>query len=797
MYINFKLITRNLLRDKSYPLLNIIGLTIAFACSLAIILWVKNEFSYDRQLPQADRTYRLTFQTTYSGNSLHFARCNEKWISDLPASFPQIEQLIRLESYRHTALKINENKFYSDRVFATDSNFFSIFGVGLTAGNTESVLNRPYTAVISSSIAKKCFENKDPVGQIIFLSGEYDDKQTFFTVTGVMKDSPDNSHIHFDVLTSYANPKEPPGWAYVYLLLRKGTKPGDLLNGLPAFINTEEKQDTQDFYKPFLQKVTEIHLHSNKDREIEQNGSITKVWLFIAIAVVLLLVSFINYFNLNKARIFTLQKQIHIQKISGADSLSIIFQSLIESIICVIISMIIAVNLIDLLSVVSNPFPGIIYLNGEFHSFLKLMPFTLAISVAAILCGSLPVIIFVIMHKESLPGIKTKTSNSPSGLTSYAVLLTFQFGMSIILLVASFTINRQKELILSSSMGKMSSEILVFKRQNWEIRRKYTEIREQALKNPLIKSFTASMEEPSGETLDALGVESPAIDESHRNNPLYVLSVEDNFLDFFNLDLVAGRNFSSYNPTRKGEDYILNETAVKRLGWTVNEAIGRPFKIKFDTPDIFFGGTVVGVVRDFNFTSLKQEIKPYVMFQKPIFYLCFLIQIDPTRKQEAIADLKKIWEKEVPDYPFQYEFIKDLYNSSNKKELSQAKLTAFSSLLAIVIICLGLFSVSSLLVARRTKEIGIRKVNGARVSDILIMLNSDFLVWLLVAFVVACPIAWYGMNKWLQSFAYKTEIQWWTFVASAFIVMVVTLLTVSFQSWRAATKNPVEALQYE
>jgi putative ABC transport system permease protein len=369
--------------------------------------------------------------------------------------------------------------------------------------------------------------------------------------------------------------------------------------------------------------------------------------------------------------------------------------------------------------------------------------------------------------------------------------------MSIVLLVVTITIYQQKEFILSRSMGKMSTDILVFKRQNWEIRGKYSVIRDKALQNPLIKNVTASMEEPGGETLDALQVESTDIDESHKDNPLFVLSVEDNFLDFFNLPLVAGRNFSSYNPARKGEDYILNETALKKLGWSAEEAIGRPFNIKFDTPDIFYGGTVVGVVRDFNFTTIKQKIKPYVLFQKPIFYLCFLVKVDSLRKDEAIAELKNIWDQELPDYPFQFEFLSDLYRSTYQKELSQAKLTSVFSILAMVIICLGLFSVTSVLVTRRIKEIGIRKVNGATLADILIMLNSDFIKWLIIAFVIACPVAWYATNSWLRSFIYKTELRWWVFVVSGIAVLVIVLFTVCWRSWRAATRNPVESLRYE
>jgi putative ABC transport system permease protein len=369
--------------------------------------------------------------------------------------------------------------------------------------------------------------------------------------------------------------------------------------------------------------------------------------------------------------------------------------------------------------------------------------------------------------------------------------------MSLILLISTITIYQQKQLVLDHSLGKNASDILVFKRQNWEVRQKYNAFKMRALQNNLIRSVTASMEEPAGETMDVLDVESSAIDETIKNRQLYVLSVEDNFLTFFDIPLIAGRNFSLYNPDRKGEDYILNESALKQLNWTPEEAIGRSFNIKFDTPDIFYGGTVVGVAKDFNFTSLRQEIKPYVLFQKPIFYLCFMVQVDSAQKEEAIKNLKNIWEEELPNYPFQYEFLNELYNSAYQKEFTQAKLSAIFSLLAIIVICFGLFSVTSVLVAQRTKEIGIRKITGARITDVMLMLLRNFTIWFSIAFVIACPVALYAMNLWLRNFAYKTEIGWWVFITAGLAVIIISLATVSLQTWRAATKNPVEALRYE
>jgi putative ABC transport system permease protein len=795
--INLKLIGRNLLKGKVHSVLNIAGLAIGFASVLIILVWLKNEFSYDKHLPNSDRTYRLTFETSRNGIRMHFARCWENFVSQMPKEFPQIEELVRLEPYRHTAVKVAENKFYSDRIFATDSNFFKVFGLGLIYGDSETALKRPFSAVISMSLAQKCFGKNNPVGQTILISGEYDDKMPAFTITGVMKDSPINSHIHFDIITSFEKPEENPGWAYIYLLIRKGSGPGEILTGIPAFIKKVAGDNLQMEFTPFLQNITDIHLYSAKDREIEPNGNITSIYLFIVIAIVLLTVSLINYYNLNKARLLTLHKPIHIQLIMGSAKSLIIGQSMLESVINVSASLLFAGFLSDMINQIAIYWFGFGLLQNGLIDFVTIWPFIISVFLISVFAGTLPVIFHILSRQKSGTDFKKIQHKSSPIISSYGLLMTLQFGMSIILMISTITIYQQKKLILDHSLGKNTSDILVFKRQNWEVRKKYNAFKTRALQDNLVKSVTASMEEPTGETMDVLDVESSAIDETIKNKQLYVLSVEDNFLTFFDIPLIAGHNFSLYNPGRKGEDYILNESALKQLNWTPEEAIGRPFKIKFGTPDIFYGGTVVGVVRDFNFTSLKQEIKPYVLFQKPIFYLCFMVQVDSVQKKEAIKNLKTIWEEELPNYPFQYEFLNELYNSAYQKEFTQAKFSAIFSLLAIIIICFGLFSVTSVLVAQRTKEIGIRKITGARIIDVIIMLTRNFIIWFLIAFLIACPVAWYAMHLWLQNFAYKTTLGWWVFITAGLVVMIVALATVSLQTWRAASKNPVEALRYE
>ena len=795
--ISLKLIIRNFFKVRSYAILNITGLGLCFASVFTIITWVKNEFDYDRQLPFPDRTYRLTFETNRSGNRLHFARCWEPWISRMPSSFPQIEELVRLSPYRHTALKIGENKFYSDRIFATDSNFFKVFGTKISAGDPEQALKEPYSAIISSSLAERFFGETDPLGQTILYSGEYDTKMTLLTVKGIMEDSPERTHLHIDILTSFADPLQPPDWAYVYLLLNKGADKQELLSLMPEFIKKAEGDSESVSFKTFLQKVTDIHLHSNKDREVEPNGNITSIYLFVLVAVVLILISLTNYFNLNKSRIIALRKQLLIQKINGSGNRPIIMQSFAESSASVLISVLFAFLLINLLAKPINNIASYTVFESNIKYISYIWFYIIAVIAISLITGSLPLMLNILRKKIIINDLKEEISESINRRSSYGFLMAGQFFLAIVLLIVAITINMQKKYILGTSLGNMDPDIIAFRKLNWEIRGKYTSIKDRAIRDPLIKDVTASIEEPSGETADAMQVESPELDDAHKDNPLYTLVVEDNFLDFFDIPLLTGRNFSPFNSERKGEDYILNESALKKLGWTAEEAIGRPFRVKFDVPDIIYGGTVVGVAEDFHFTTVKQEIKPYVLFQKPIFYLCIIVKIDGNRKDDAIQHLRTIWEEELPDYPFQYEFLSDLYRSSYSKELTQASMVSIFSILALLIICIGLYSVASLFVAQRTKEIGIRKVNGATVVNILLMLNTIFVKWFAIAFVVACPVAWYAMDKWLQNFVYKVGFKWWFLPAAGLIILLVVIMTVTVKSWNTATKNPSGSLRYE
>jgi putative ABC transport system permease protein len=424
----------------------------------------------------------------------------------------------------------------------------------------------------------------------------------------------------------------------------------------------------------------------------------------------------------------------------------------------------------------------------------------LVIFAVSLLIGCIPVTIFMIKLKSSVSLLNTAStgrSNKPSSFFR-KTLIVFQFTLTIILIISAFIINLQGNYILNHQAGAKQDSILVIKLFNQDILSRYSLLKSELLKSPYIKEATATFEEPYDQTMDAMGFETDGIKEENKDKILWVYSADDNFFKFNEIPIIAGSDFPTFDENLKKEYYILNETAVKELGWTPEEAVGKPFKLKFFYGDnVIYGGNIVGVVKDFNLNTLHHEIKPFVFFQKEIWFWVMLVKVDMQHRTQAMNFIKQKWEMVSPDYPLSYEYNSDVFFAAYKKEIIQSRLTWFFSFLAIIISCMGLFAISSIIILRRTKEIGIRKVNGAAISEIVRMLSVEFTRGVIFAFCIATPIAWYAMSKWLQNFVYKTELSWWIFILSGFIALCIALLTVSWQSWNAARRNPVEALRYE
>lgn len=793
---------RNIFKNKLISLINIFGLSISLACCMLIIMFIRYELSYDRFNSTADRVYRFTAGIKRdNGYQAHFARCSEPWVKYFPEDFPEIEKMVTLVPYRNITLKINDEKFSLKTAFYTDSTFFNVFSINLLQGDPNRVLTDPNTAVISSTLALKYFKDKDPVGQIIINTGQYDGTKwgsKNFTITGVYKDIPANSHFHSDLFISKSSNND-DGWKYVYLLFKSKTNPADFIGKFPDFLKKHgvEEKDINDFI-PDLQCITDIHLKSNKDREIEQNGNMSIIYIIGLIGIVILVISWVNYLNLTITRVFGHGKSIILYKIFG-NIRSVFTQYLIEALIINFISLLLALLFIVIFFPVISTLTGNV-LNKNAFQFISGIIWFPALFAGSLLIGCIPVGIYIVKLKSSVSLLKpaiTRTKNKPSSFFRKS-LIVFQFTLTIILIICALVINLQGKYIIKHQAGANQDSVLIIKLFNQDILSKYDLLKTELLKSPYIKEATATFEEPFGQTMDAMGFETSDIKEEYKDKVLWVYSADDNFFRFNNIPIIAGTDFPKYSGNLKKDYYILNETAVKDLGWTPEKAVGKPFKLKFPESDsIFFGGNIVGVAKDFNLNTLHHEIKPFVFFQREIWFWVMLIKVDLEHRTQAMDFIKQKWEMISPDYPLTYEFNSDAFFNAYKKETIQSRLTWFFSVVAIIISCLGLFAISSIVILRRTKEIGLRKVNGASIFEIVNMLAVEFTRGVIIAFCIATPIAWYIMQKWLQNFAYKTELSWWIFIVAGLIGLVVALLTVTWQCWHAARRNPIEALRYE
>lgn len=802
--IIFRYTFRNLIRNRLYHLISIIGLTIAMAGAFFILVWINYELSYDRFYPDVDRLYRLTFEYHSKEHQSHFARSYQDWVLQIPGFFPEVEQMIRLQPMREARIKINENKFYNSRNFCTDSSFFNVFGFELIQGDPDKVLAEPRCVVLAESIAKKYFGNENPVGKEIFSGHQFDTVMNMYTITGIIKDFPANSHFHIDILGSLDDPKQHIGWAYIYLLLHEGSDPATMLSKFPDFIKQFMSEEQVTDWTPHLQLVKDIHLYSDKDREIEHNGNVQNIYIFLMVALVLLIVAFINYTNIQLTVINKKMGFIFLNRIAGARirdvSAFVTFESATQNLIAFLLSVLLLIVGLPLF----NRFFGYHLDLGHLNLWIQICIFGLILTGSGIIIGSYPILL--LRGKEKLYSLSGRIFYQ-SGFTlipargkinGRKVMVVLQFFGSVILIMTTLLVYRQVDYMLAGGIGSGHKDILVLKNLPRPVLDDYMVFKDKLLSNPLIKEVSASMEEPGHEVLDAMQFEMNGMDESLEGEYLSVFPVDNTFLDFYDIPLIAGENFPDYLGMEASEYYIINEAALKKLGFKIPEdALGQPFKLIFQWPEIFKGGKIIGVCEDFHFYSMSKAIKPMVMFQKHIFFWCFLIRVDEHNYSLAVDYLTDTWEKTYPDYPIEFHFVDDLYASIYQTEIMQAKVMGIFSLLTILLASLGLVGLVMYSTEIRTKEIGIRKVNGAGIFRILLLLNGDILFQILAALLLAIPVSWYIINNWLQNYVYRIDIHWGIFVLAGFIIVLLSLLSTSFRTYRAATRNPAESLRYE
>ncbi len=803
-----KIAIRNLARYKFISFINLFGLTIGLTCCLLIFTFILHELSYDKYQPKASQTYRVTrsFNNAETGAvSLNLSTVAPPFGPLLQNDFKEIENMTRLLQNGATAVRYEDKMLTEQNVYFADDKLFDFFKVDVIKGNPAKALTDPYSVAITDEMAKKYFGTIEAINKVIRINfGNYFD----FKVTGVYKPFPSNTHFHPDMMLSFNTLNDTliygaenlrTNWGnnsfFTYIRLPKDYNPNKLQAQFPAFLDRHMNEGgpykTSQWTSLTLQKLTDIHLRSHTDYEAEENGDIKRVYIFSAIALFILLIACINYMNLSTARSTLRAKEIGIRKVVGAERKEIMIQFLSESVLISWLAMILAFLLTALLlpwlNKISNQ-------NLSFDILLQwqiLIPVLIVPFVVGILSGLYPSLFM--SSFQPIKVLKGFLKIGGGSISFRKTLVTIQFAISIILIICTAIVFTQMRYMQNKSLG-FDKERIVTLPYATELNDKYDAFRTEILANSNIKNAGRSSRIPTGRLLDAMGSKMMRGDSmAPVSADIKFVSADQDFISTYGVKVVAGRGFSR-DFGLDTSAFLINEAAAKVLGFKNNdEAIGKDFGYGSRT------GKLIGVFNDFHFESMHQKIVPLVLLvpRNANNYGRISVKIGGNNLSAALAHIESTWKKFLPEAPYQFTFLDENFGRLYEAEERQKTLFTTFACLAIFIACLGLFGLSAFTISQRIKEIGIRKVLGASVSTIVTLLSKDFLKLVVIAAVVAFPVAWFAMSRWLQDFAYRTTIQWWIFLLALIIAALIALLTISFQAIKAAIKNPVNSLRTE
>jgi putative ABC transport system permease protein len=803
MYRNyFTVFKRGFLREKGYSFLNVFGLAIGVACFLLISLYIKNEYSFDRMHSKADRIYRIHEILQSDGVGERSASqpfpVAEALVNDHGL---QIEKAVRFFNFQAPTLAMatidNRKEFNESRVFSTDSTVFDVFDFPFIEGNPKTALNKPETIVLTESMAKKYFDGENAMGKYLKFQGN-----TNLLVTGVMRDVPLNTHFQFDCLISLRtfdevyDPRVPQPWhwywnpCWTYLLLRDQRDASSLQAAMPAFVKKYFPEFVRNDVTMELFPLTDIHLKSHMDYEIQPNSSLTTLYVFGSIAIFVLLIACINFVNLSTARAANRAKEVGMRKTLGGQRMQLIGQFLFESILLCVLSVVMAIAIVVVLLPVFNVFAEMsvktsVLLEPFYLGVLTLLPL-----VVGTVSGIYPA--FVLSSFKPITALKAGLNHERGGMFRRA-LVVVQFTLSIVLLVGTGVAMDQLNMLRKSDTGFTRENVIMIPVTRSPVAQNYEALKNEFLRNNNTVSVTA-LEEVLGAKHQ---VGNYLFEGQEDSRPFPRLTVRHDFTKTFDIPLVAGRDFSEDVITDDSLALVVNETFVKQMGWGSNEdAIGK----KFDNIPTH---KIIGVVRDFNFTSRHQPIRPLVLqlnttlraFDVRIKYMAVRISGDDV--EGTIAWLSKQWKAQIPGWPFEYFFLDNDLEKLYKAESKMSKIAIVFSGLSILVACLGLFGLSTYTAEQRKKEMSIRKVLGGSNAHIFMLFSKHFFSMIVIANVVALPLAYFVMKRWLQSFAYQVNINFGLFALSALVAVGIALFTISYQAIRSANSNPADVLKRE
>ena len=800
----FKVAMRYLLRNKGYTAINILGLAIGITCCILIMLFVRSEWSYDKFHSKSDRMYRAWVLENYDDQDDIIDIVTPLPLAGaLQSSFAEIETTCRVFNL-NTLVKIGDQSF-SENLRMVDSSFFRMFDFGLVEGSRENPFPTSNAIILTENTAKKYFGKQNPIGKNIEL--QLANEKVMFSVSGIAKSAPEESSVKYNALISFSNgkflfsPRAMQAWFSVnpetYVLLRKNADPHQLAKKFPSMV----KQNLGENYKEGgyivnLQPITKIHLDSSLPAGIEPISNPKYSYILLTIGILILLVACINFITLSVGRSATRAMEVGVRKVLGAERQQLIRQFWGEAILLTVISVVIGI-ILSVLFV--NPFNQIINRQLALQFDLVFLGYCfLIIILIGLIAGIYPAIILSGFRPVEILKGKLKLGNK-SGLFRKS-LITGQFVTSIAMIVCTIVIGGQLDYLRNKDLGYQKEQVVIVPTNKPRVRgAEIGELyRNELLKQPQVAGASVSLMSFS---------ETPWINVGYSDDKEVYRSFQFNavdpyFLKTMNIQMVEGRDFSADNPADYTSSMIVNEALVKQFGW--KNGVGQKLPGRIEQQ-------IVGVVKDFNYQSLHTPIQPLAMVVKPDTFfrrindINFAAPLQPRISVRLKAGnlaaninmLKQVWRKVVPDQEFEYRFLDESIAAQYREEQKTGTIVKLASALSIFIACMGLFGLATLTVVRRTREIGIRKVLGASVSSVVGLLSKEFLVLVIIAALIAFPLGWWAMNKWLEDFAYRIHIEWWVFPLAGIAALLIALLTVSFQAIRAALANPVKSLRTE
>jgi putative ABC transport system permease protein len=819
-----KIAWRNLIRNKVSSIINISGLAIGLACVLLIGMYVKDELSYDRFFKKSDRIYRVNLDGKMGNDQFIVGHTPPPAGAALLNNFPEIESYTRMflpgDEIIHYESKGQKSSLTEKNVLVVDSNFLKFFSYPLIAGDAKTCLNGVNSLVITQKAAKKYFGDASPIGKTL----TFDEYSTPFTITAILKDIPKQSSLQFDVLQSTASVPAVKyfGWSWVWLQMGTYVKLRDnvptdaasiakLESKFPRMVALQAASAFKRVGQPWdefkrkggkwdlkLQPIADLHLHSaNIGTRYFQQGDIKYVYIFSAIALFIMLLACVNFMNLATAQSAKRAKEVGIRKVLGSIRKQLIGQFLTEALLYSLFAALVAVLIVVLVLPAFNQLADKTLSAQVFLNIKTWLAIFSLVLITGLLAGSYPAFFLTSFKPVSILKGSGLFKGNGSGFFTRNALVVFQFTVSTVLIICTIIVYKQLVYNQTKDLG-FSKENIVILSNTGRLGTNEESLRQELLKLPQVANASISSGLPAEASFgDTYTPETNPgnVNGGSTNIDLSSFMVDDAFIPTLKLKMVSGRAFSK--DFTDSASVILNETAVKQIGW--KNPIGKTIIYPGNNDQKF---TVIGVIKDFNTESFHSDISPFALFYTTsktyrIKYSYITVRIKPGNYAETLISIQTKWKEIAPNLPFDYKFMDAEFDALYRSDQTMGKVFTVFTALSLVVACLGLLGLAMFTAERRMKEIGIRKVLGASVQNVVTMLSTDFLKLIIVASVIAFPIAWYAMNKWLQDFAFRTDVSWWVFALASGIIMAIALITISFQSLKAGLTNPVDSLRSE